>query len=219
MSMFIKNKYYKIYIAIIERAKNRTIDEYCEKHHIIPKALGGSNDRSNLVHLTAREHFICHRLLIKITQGKDKEAMCFAANRMTTSRNADYNITSYAYQSIRKQFAETLKTRFLGQKNPMFGKLNTDRSKKVTFNNIEFPNFSRLCEYANLHYGLTRFVMKTYRKRYPNSKTFDEYIQILKENNERSRLAGKNNKGKSSPFVGVPNEYRCRDAKSSHRLT
>ena len=37
-----------------------------EVHHIVPKCLGGSNKKENLVELTAREHFICHRLLCEI---------------------------------------------------------------------------------------------------------------------------------------------------------
>ena len=40
---------------------------YCERHHIIPKSIGGSNSSYNLVNLTAKEHFIAHRLLEKLT--------------------------------------------------------------------------------------------------------------------------------------------------------
>lgn len=42
------------------------IDGYVEKHHIIPKSMGGSNNLSNIVKLTAREHFVAHWLLFKI---------------------------------------------------------------------------------------------------------------------------------------------------------
>lgn len=54
------------YNLIINKAKSRVIETYTETHHIIPKCLGGSNDDSNLVELTAREHLICHRLLVKM---------------------------------------------------------------------------------------------------------------------------------------------------------
>ena len=60
--------YYKIYNDIINRRIKCPIykkDQYCEKHHIIPKSLNGSNDKSNLVNLTAREHYIAHLLLWK----------------------------------------------------------------------------------------------------------------------------------------------------------
>jgi hypothetical protein len=46
------------YFSIVNRALSRVVgDMYVEKHHIIPKSLGGSNDKSNLVKLTAKEHF------------------------------------------------------------------------------------------------------------------------------------------------------------------
>lgn len=45
------------------------VDGYVEQHHILPKTLGGSDDRSNLVFLTAREHFLAHMLLAKIHGG------------------------------------------------------------------------------------------------------------------------------------------------------
>jgi len=57
--------YTKIYNQLIERAKNRKEerDGYYERHHIIPKCMGGSDDKDNLVKLTYREHFIAHWLL------------------------------------------------------------------------------------------------------------------------------------------------------------
>lgn len=36
-----------------------------ERHHIIPKSIGGTNDTSNIAILTYREHFIAHWLLTK----------------------------------------------------------------------------------------------------------------------------------------------------------
>ena len=38
-------------------------DEYHERHHIVPKCLGGTDDEENLIDLFAREHFELHRLL------------------------------------------------------------------------------------------------------------------------------------------------------------
>ena len=59
--------YKKVYDNIIERAKNRKIDNniYSEKHHIIPVSLGGLNTKENLVRLYPREHYIAHLLLYK----------------------------------------------------------------------------------------------------------------------------------------------------------
>lgn len=58
------------YQRLIANAKARACPNgYVEKHHILPKALGGSDDSSNLVALTAKEHFVAHMLLAKMHGG------------------------------------------------------------------------------------------------------------------------------------------------------
>lgn len=58
--------YKNIYDSLISKAKNRNLNGYKERHHIIPKCMGGSNDKSNLVDLTPEEHYVAHQLLAKI---------------------------------------------------------------------------------------------------------------------------------------------------------
>lgn len=61
--------YKKIYDDIINKAKTlnrkKSKEQYFELHHIIPRCMGGNNSKTNLVLLTAREHFLCHKLLHK----------------------------------------------------------------------------------------------------------------------------------------------------------
>ena len=58
--------YCRIYDSLISRACNRTIVGYVERHHIIPKCIGGTDDADNIVSLTPEEHYLAHLLLIKI---------------------------------------------------------------------------------------------------------------------------------------------------------
>jgi hypothetical protein len=48
--------YMKIYNDLVNYAKSQILPEntYVERHHIIMRSLGGSNDKSNLVIFTAR---------------------------------------------------------------------------------------------------------------------------------------------------------------------
>ena len=62
----MKGKYQNIYERLILRAQQRELQGYCERHHIIPRCMGGSDDKSNLVKLTPEEHYTAHLLLIKI---------------------------------------------------------------------------------------------------------------------------------------------------------
>ena len=200
--LFLDNKYTNWYYSIVESANTRSLQGYRENHHIIPKCLGGSNNSSNLAALTAREHFIVHKLLIKMTEGTEKSKMAFAANRMTTSIHTDYKITSLSYEYVRKAHSKAMKETFSGENNPMYGiKDHPSVAIKITFDGIEFPSKVKLYEYAKKHHNLTKFVMKKYPKKYRVS-TFQECKDIIKINNENSRLAGRNNKGKSSPLKG-----------------
>jgi hypothetical protein len=59
--------YQRLYDALISKAQSRAKPEgYKESHHIIPRCLGGSDNKTNLVDLTAREHFIAHHCLHKL---------------------------------------------------------------------------------------------------------------------------------------------------------
>jgi len=103
--IFINNKYTKFYYNIIEHAKSRTtFVGYSEKHHILPKSMGGNNDTNNLVKLTAREHFICHWLLTKMVTGSDRNKMLYALNGMRrnkTGNRYETKITSKVYASLK----------------------------------------------------------------------------------------------------------------------
>lgn len=77
--------------------------KYYEKHHIIPKCLGGTNDDNNLVLLTAKEHYICHKLLIDIYPNNRK--LVIALMRM--SGNKKYNVSAKEYACARENFSRT----------------------------------------------------------------------------------------------------------------
>jgi hypothetical protein len=116
--MFIDNKYTRWYNSIIDRAKSRghstrkmaKIDlGYVELHHIIPKSLGGPNNADNLVYLSAREHFICHWLLVKMVCGLALKKMKKALVRMRHSckdhQRYDTPITSRVFVKYRPMAA------------------------------------------------------------------------------------------------------------------
>jgi hypothetical protein len=95
--------YQRIYDQIIDRAKQRKLQGYIERHHIVPKCLGGSDDTNNLVELTAREHFLCHHLLTKIHPGNNKIFFAFwAMCTLKTEKQERYVPSSKLYEETRK---------------------------------------------------------------------------------------------------------------------
>lgn len=141
---FLKNKYHRWYRSIIENALLRTsTDAYFERHHIIPKCFGGSNDRSNLVKLSYREHFICHLLLCRFTFGVGKQKMSYAMWRMAHPRK-HLTISSLQYQIAKSLVAENNKTHYLlGVPKTEAHKAALRKPKPITFlqNGINNHNF------------------------------------------------------------------------------
>jgi hypothetical protein len=103
----------KIYNKIIERAKKekrikfKKADKnyiYYERHHIIPRCLGGNDANNNLVLLTAREHFICHKLLTYIYPNDRNIALAF--HQMTFGvHKKSYNVSSRDFSYARERIS------------------------------------------------------------------------------------------------------------------
>jgi hypothetical protein len=111
--------YTKHYNLLIERAKSREITGYVEKHHIVPKCMGGNNDKSNIVKLTPEEHYVAHQLLVKMYP--KVTALIYAANRMTTfSKFTKRNNKCFAW--LRKKHKDACKKR-TGKKNSQYGSM------------------------------------------------------------------------------------------------
>jgi hypothetical protein len=57
----------KIYNKLIENNKNKLLveNQYYEKHHIVPKYLGGGNENLNLIYLTFDKHILAHYILYR----------------------------------------------------------------------------------------------------------------------------------------------------------
>lgn len=109
--------YTKIYNALVEKAKVRGLDKsqhegYFEIHHILPVSLGGSNDDSNLVMFTGREHFIAHMLMWK---ANPEDVSLQRAAWMMSARNV-CKVNSRLYSAIqevkRKEASEQMKGRY-----------------------------------------------------------------------------------------------------------
>lgn len=98
--------YQKIYNDLVERGKPRELEGYKERHHIVPKCLGGDDKSDNLVYLTAREHYIAHKLLVKIfpTNFKLKYAFWMMCSMETTTQNR-YKVSAYDYEYAKQLIA------------------------------------------------------------------------------------------------------------------
>ena len=124
LSNFVRKKinkcmnYEKHYYTLITCAKNRTLTEGYENHHIIPKCIGGTDASSNLVRLTPEEHYTAHLLLVKI---HNTPKLIYAAQMMVvSSKYARRNNKMYGW--LKRRYIEICRQR-TGKNNGSYGKL------------------------------------------------------------------------------------------------
>ena len=115
------NKYSKTYYSLIEKAKQRCWKKAKgrERHHIIPQSLGGTDEKDNLVYITPREHFICHWLLIKMTEGDERGKMLYALQGMKAENKFQNRyhtkITARVYEKYRLEHADNHSKKMKGR--------------------------------------------------------------------------------------------------------
>lgn len=104
--MDYRKHYAKLISTRINLKREKSKVDYYESHHIIPRCLGGSDDKDNLILLTAREHFIAHRLLNKMYPGEKGLlwAVLFLCGKF--SKSNDTRITNRVYEKLRRESSE-----------------------------------------------------------------------------------------------------------------
>jgi hypothetical protein len=201
--------HYKIYKSIIQTAqlenriklrKNHLNYVYYENHHIIPRCLGGREEKENKVLLTAREHFVCHKLLTYIYPKNRK--LIFALFRLLYNKNGDYIASSRDYESVKqslKIFPVSEETKEKHKINCAFKlpEVIEKIRKKTTgriVSDITCKNISRSKKAKNFHHSFETIKKiknsligrkdseeTLNRKRKPHKKMSEETIQKMKK--------------------------------------
>lgn len=134
--------YKKIYRSIVLRAKSEKRQKgfgiYFEKHHVIPNFMftdrkgrqgqkghlsGDCDSSENLVLLTAREHFICHVLLVKIHKGSRYETSAKKSLVwfFTSIEDSEHTRNEWFIESSSKKFARCREMAISGMRDSMVG--------------------------------------------------------------------------------------------------
>lgn len=105
--------YAKIYAQLIERSTTRSLDGYTEKHHVVPRCMGGDDSVENIAILTPEEHFVAHILLVKIHKNtKHAPALIKGVVMMTSGHKGKRSRKIYGW--LRRAYAKSMS----GDNNP-----------------------------------------------------------------------------------------------------
>jgi hypothetical protein len=134
------------YIAIYKSiTSSPDIDEkYSEKHHIIPRSIfnngsvwdilsinvmGDVDQPENIIRLSARKHFIAHKLLVKIFRNVNSDAyirMTYAMNFL----NSRMSHNSRSYEWCRRSFSKMMSDKLTGKPSQAKGCKWSEKSKQ-----------------------------------------------------------------------------------------
>jgi len=101
------------YERFIYSLKQQYIEGYCEEHHITPKCFGGTNEKNNLIRLTARQHFVAHHMLWKAYGGAMSRAFFMMSNFGKYGK-----VNSAAYAKARGEYSLEVTKQLTGKKLP-----------------------------------------------------------------------------------------------------
>lgn len=121
--------YQRIYDQFISdrKSKEAKISGYFERHHILPKSLGGSNCQENIIKLTFKDHVFAHRLLAKIYGGPMHYALWMMLNRSNSGRSES------AFVEAKKNRSILMSENFSGENHYRYGQtLSEDVKKKIS---------------------------------------------------------------------------------------
>lgn len=107
---------YREFIENILNTRGRfNFDNIYERHHILPKCLGGTDDENNLIDLYPKEHYEAHRLLALENPNENK--LTYAWHMMSIMGNV--KVTTEEYEEARIAFI-----------NSQTGQKRSDETKK-----------------------------------------------------------------------------------------
>lgn len=120
-------KWRRTYERLIAKRQAEPPSGYSERHHIVPVALGGTDDASNLVRLSGREHFIAHLLLARLLGG----TMWLAVIRMKGRRHGGGYVNSRLYEQAKQEWAAWSSANQRGENHWAFGRPGMNRGKSL----------------------------------------------------------------------------------------
>jgi hypothetical protein len=190
--------YSAIYEKIMYRAKNReSITGYIENHHIIPRCMGGTDEKENIVPLTPEEHYVCHQLLVKIYP--DHVGLWRAVYMMTYATNSTKGRKGnklYGWLKRKNKWKERVlnKCQYCGKENFILKCFKRKFCSKSCKNSSQQIKINKKCKHCENDFFVTSYESKKRKFCSPECSSLSQ-----------KRIAKKNCKKCKKEFSGEPN--------------
>jgi hypothetical protein len=172
--------YQYIYDCLIKKSKlenrQKNTGIYYEQHHIVPRCLGGTEDKENLILLTAREHFIAHKLLCEIypnNKGLRLAVWIFVNKMQSYTLHRNYRISSREYEQAKHDMINCLSNRIVS-KETRDKQSRARKGKRFTSEHKKQISLAKKGKKKSLVYY--KFTYNDYLQMY------NEFIEINKKN-------------------------------------
>jgi hypothetical protein len=214
-------------MKIIKKAKSENRKKfqgtYYENHHIFPKSLFPlwEKKKSNLVLLTAREHFFCHQLLDKIYPNSN---MFVALWRL--SNNKKYKVNSKQYEKLKIKFSNYMSEK-MKNNHPFKGKYHSQETKRKISQTKSFqmkglpPNNKGVKRSEKAKLKSSENLKKAHQEKQFGWGFFDpwnkglNYFEIYSE--EERKKFGHNQSGEKNGFYGKKHSKETKEKISKNK--
>lgn len=207
---FIQNKYFKLYLAIIDnRIQNQANSSiYTENHHILPESMGGTKEKSNMVRLYAREHFVAHKLLAKCTSGNSYYKMLSAISYFKNNGKRNLKFTSRDFETMRIAKSIATSKQFKGKKQSP--ELINKRSQSMT-GNIHTPEHRENNRLAKMGHKQSPESIDKRRQALLGKKRTTEQSQNQSNRQKGVKRSAEFSKNQSSSRTGLKHTAESRE--------
>lgn len=128
--------YFKLYKQLILTRAQEKIKFKTHIHHIIPRYLGGSNKKDNLVNLKIKDHAFAHWILYKLLRNnEDKVAYKMLLGKKSEAEKLRIQLALIAYPPEKRK-------EYWKQNNPSFNKECLKKSKETRLHRYDGNFFS-----------------------------------------------------------------------------
>lgn len=200
--------YDRIYNNIINRRRQEVFSGYTEKHHILPRSLGGTDTAENLIDLSAREHFLCHYLLVKMqkpdTISYYKMLNAFIMMKAESTGQKRY-INNRIYEKLKIQYSKIKSFEQSGSGNSQYGKIWIHHAQTLEKKSVFKTD---LDQYLSLGYSIGRSPKKEkiYYYKPPKSSSLVKRIKVTKVDRKLRREQKQNTRKELALYTF--NEYK-----------